>query len=303
MESIFNSFRGPFKYQKSLNHIWERIDDDHQVFECQVSNTTGQDYTTMRMNAIYQQMDDTVQPTSDRPFIVSQNENFKFIAVNIIKTKYYDSVEVLYIATTDGKLLKYVKWPYLNESCLVDEMQLVDPNDNKILSMKFFKDTDSLYFGTEKEVIRVSVHQCHNYHNKTQCVQSGDPYCGWSETKMKCISAPGNNVRDETWIQTDQSACYPRWSKWFTCSEAFGTNDETCKCRKRLCQGNNERCYDGYEYEISNCTKNGGWSEWSPWSSCTPACGRGVQYRTRTCSNPFPSNNGKFCQGNSREVC
>ncbi|OTF83187.1 semaphorin-5A-like protein, partial [Euroglyphus maynei] len=122
--------------------------------------------------------------------------------------------------------------------------------------------TESLYFGTEKEFIRLSVHQCHNYHSKDQCIQSGDPYCGWNEIKMKCIRPPGNNLKDENWIQSDQPTCSPRWSKWFTCSETglrSSSTNETCKCRKRPCtaNSNDQHCFDGYEYEVSNCTRNG----------------------------------------------
>lgn len=300
MDSVLEAFRGPFKYQKSSNNIWERVNDDHNVFECKVTNNSEyhQSYSnSMRLNNIYQQVDDAVQPIDSHPFIVSKNERFQFIAVDITPSKYYNAVEVMFIATTDGKLLKYVKWPGMAESCLVDEVQLIDPSENRFLSMKFFADTRSLYFGTEKEVIRISVHQCHNYRTETQCIQSGDPYCGWSQTKMKCVEPPGKNFRDENWIQSNQTTCLPRWSKWFTCNGANRVYDETCKCRKRPC----ERCYDGFEFEVANCTRDGGWSEWSSWSSCSPSCSRGKQYRTRVCNNPSPSNVGKQCSGKDRE--
>lgn len=42
---------------------------------------------------------------------------------------------------------------------------------------------------------------------------------------------------------------------------------------------------------------DGGWSEFGPWSACVD----GLQVRTRTCTNPSPSNGGKPCQGPSTE--
>ncbi|XP_060575175.1 thrombospondin-1-like [Ruditapes philippinarum] len=50
---------------------------------------------------------------------------------------------------------------------------------------------------------------------------------------------------------------------------------------------------------------NGGWNTWLSWSACSVTCKTGTRTRSRTCSNPSPSNGGLTCQGlaTENEVC
>ena len=49
----------------------------------------------------------------------------------------------------------------------------------------------------------------------------------------------------------------------------------------------------------------GGWSVWGAWGECTQTFGGGVRLRSRTCTNPPPSNGGTDCPGPrlDRENC
>lgn len=40
---------------------------------------------------------------------------------------------------------------------------------------------------------------------------------------------------------------------------------------------------------------DGGYTEWSLWSSCTKTCGGGRQMRTRNCTSPLPIDGGLDC--------
>ncbi|XP_078695106.1 properdin-like [Branchiostoma floridae x Branchiostoma belcheri] len=42
---------------------------------------------------------------------------------------------------------------------------------------------------------------------------------------------------------------------------------------------------------------DGGWTDWSPWSTCSVTCGVGTETRGRTCTNPAPANGGADCDG------
>ncbi|XP_074654760.1 SCO-spondin-like [Tubulanus polymorphus] len=102
------------------------------------------------------------------------------------------------------------------------------------------------------------------------------------------------------------------WGGWSTCSKICGSGVKT---RQRMC--NNPPPSNGglscplkgsgipvsIETETSQCTQascpdiDGGLSDWGPWSQCSRSCGGGILKRTRTCTNPSPSGNGKDCEG------
>lgn len=49
---------------------------------------------------------------------------------------------------------------------------------------------------------------------------------------------------------------------------------------------------------------NGGWTEWSEWSTCTPTYvgDAGTQTRSRSCTNPTPMGGGSSCVGSAEET-
>jgi hypothetical protein len=55
---------------------------------------------------------------------------------------------------------------------------------------------------------------------------------------------------------------------------------------------------DSDSFHLLSPVVNGGWGSWGAWGTCSTVCGTdGIQYRSRTCSNPYPENGGTNCTG------
>ncbi|XP_052237959.1 A disintegrin and metalloproteinase with thrombospondin motifs adt-2-like [Dreissena polymorpha] len=92
------------------------------------------------------------------------------------------------------------------------------------------------------------------------------------------------------------------WAEWCPWSGCTVTCDVGLRKRSRTC---NEDYCAGDTSENTVClqepcaNRNGGWSSWGGWQSCSVSCGVGLKVQRRTCNSPSPSAYGKGCEGNS----
>ncbi|XP_015916972.2 properdin isoform X1 [Parasteatoda tepidariorum] len=101
-----------------------------------------------------------------------------------------------------------------------------------------------------------------------------------------------------------------QWTPWTVCSVSCGEGNRhryrVCDSphpasEGNVCQGSaqeSQACF-----ALKDCPRDGKWSSWSQWSSCSVTCGQGGSiHRYRSCNNPPPSGNGRPCDGLAHSV-
>ncbi|XP_022783416.1 A disintegrin and metalloproteinase with thrombospondin motifs adt-1-like isoform X1 [Stylophora pistillata] len=98
---------------------------------------------------------------------------------------------------------------------------------------------------------------------------------------------------------------FSEWSEWSTCSVSCGTGFQLRQrnCTKPPPAHGGQKCESKDFTEVQNCSApvchskvDGGFSEWSNWTTCSVSCGTGFQLRHRNCTSPSPAYGGKSCE-------
>ncbi|XP_060552963.1 hemicentin-1-like isoform X1 [Ruditapes philippinarum] len=141
-----------------------------------------------------------------------------------------------------------------------------------------------------------------------------------TRTRQCSDPPPANGGLDCAGTRTDIKTClkqlcpvhggWTKWSNWDACSVTCGVGIERRhrNCSNPIPDRNGLQCF-GDTLDDRICLPgpcaNGGWTNWGQWSACSVTCGDGLKSRSRTCTNPPPSINGQYCDGNPFEdvVC
>ncbi|KAB7499904.1 Semaphorin-5A, partial [Armadillidium nasatum] len=345
MASVNASFNGYFKHQPTPSSAWgpsSVANTNH--FNCERSSH-GDHEESLLANK-YQLMDLAVQPLTVHPiysldfrsfecrlvnFEVLQMGRLLFlfnkmthIAVDVVSTRQSGSVHVAFVANDDGTIQKLSILPkssfYGSSStsvekkepltCLLEVLQPFPANSkSKILTMKYSKETNSLYLGTDTRVIRIPTGRCERYKTRHLCLAARDPYCGWDTNILECTTAPENNPLNPSWIQ-HVIGCPSNTEPGLTEDGVPGLTGQTASkvAHKTSAYVDRRQCNapvparggldcSGSDAEVTNCTVHGGWTAWSSWSQCSATCGIAVKTRRRTCTNPTPQHGGRVCVG------
>nr|CAH8831736.1 unnamed protein product [Trichobilharzia regenti] len=221
------------------------------------------------------------------------------------------------------------------------QMEIIPSNQNK----KTFK-ASYLLIAMKDRLLRLPIARCSRFgHGRMACKLLRDPFCGWNEAVQKCEDLTATERIHNSIITYDSDVCiqneinsdfkitseWGSWSEWSDCklSSSKSTNNKYliqhsdsqikpsgCKCRFRSCNSpfssglHESLCSNGSSVEITGCSYDGGWTEWSAWSACEPVCYSRTfntnvtptRTRYRWCSNPSPVGKEYTCIGTDKET-
>ncbi|KAM8749357.1 semaphorin-5B isoform 3-T4 [Acanthopagrus schlegelii] len=319
LSAITQAFNGPFRSQENPRSTWLPTPNPIHNFQCGTIDDEGpNEGLTERSLQDAQRlylMNDVVQPESVDPLVMQDDVRFSNLVVDIVQgmdTLYH----VMYISTEYGTILKALATPNKNlQGCYLEEMELHPPGVREpILSLQILHSDRSLFVGLNNRVLKIPLERCSTYKTETLCLEARDPYCGWDFRQRRCTTLEDSSNMSQ-WKQNitvcplrnqTTNGVFGPWAPWQPCNNDDGVDGmSSCLCRSRSCDSPAPRCggknCEGPTIEVSNCSRNGGWTPWSSWGQCSTTCGTGFELRQRSCNNPSPRHGGRVCVGPSRD--
>ncbi|XP_063743230.1 semaphorin-5B isoform X2 [Eleginops maclovinus] len=319
LSAITQAFNGPFRSQENPRSTWLPTTNPIHNFQCGTINDEGpNEGLTERSLQDAQRlylMNDVVQPESVDPLVMQDDVRFSNLVVDIVQgmdTLYH----VMYISTEYGTILKALATPNKNlQGCYLEEMELLPAGVREpILSLQILHSDRSLFVGLNNRVLKIPLERCSTYKTEMLCLEARDPYCGWDFRQRRCTTLEESSNMSQ-WKQNitvcplrnqTTNGSFGPWAPWQPCNNDDGVDGvSSCLCRSRSCDSPAPRCggktCEGSTIEVSNCSRNGGWTPWSSWGQCSTTCGTGFELRQRSCNNPSPRHGGRVCVGPSRD--
>ena len=209
MSDIMNSFEGQFKGQENANSNWlplaKSAVPSTRPGSC---NQDSKDLDESHLQFIKENvlMDRAVPSSLNQPHFVktSLHERLTSIAVDAnVTTADGDSVYVLFVGTTRGRVLKLVARD--DQTTLVEDMQ-VFPFHVAVNNIMVSRDTTdgetSVVVLSDHEVKSVPVSRCRTLQASCgECVALQDPYCAWNLLHQKCEVHRGSQQDSSSLLQ------------------------------------------------------------------------------------------------------
>ncbi|XP_017786065.1 PREDICTED: semaphorin-1A-like [Nicrophorus vespilloides] len=220
MNDVLESFEGSFKHQDSINANWLPVSKD-KVPEPRPGQCV-RDSRLLQENHVnfiktHPLMENAVPAMFGKPLLIRVNFHYRLTAVVVdsqVKTVNDEVFDVLYVGTDNGRVLKVVNIPTVNETAktVVISENVILPNGAAVKQLKIAPGFGSVVVVGRDEVRLAKLNHCSAQRNCRECVHLQDPHCAWNTRLETCISLDEvrhNTKRDliQDILRGDESKC------------------------------------------------------------------------------------------------
>ncbi|XP_041372969.1 semaphorin-5A-like [Gigantopelta aegis] len=238
MSSLQKAFTGPFRHRQGPG-AWIQRENTYPVKTCSKAGT-GISMDELQQAGMNQLMYSSLEPVDTHPLLFAENLRWTHLAVDDVAGK-HGAYSVLFLVTEKGRLRKMLVTNHM--ACFIEEIKIeANGNSTRVDTFKLSREKGAIFLSTLSKIFKIPVARCERFANKSACIESNDPYCGWNTKTGKCSQAPRGQTDADHWHQPVRSCSIlqyvdddsVKWSEWSMCQLA-GKSNLKCLCRHRNC--------------------------------------------------------------------
>uniref|UniRef100_A0A0K0F6M3 Semaphorin-1A (projected from Caenorhabditis elegans ortholog smp-1) n=1 Tax=Strongyloides venezuelensis TaxID=75913 RepID=A0A0K0F6M3_STRVS len=194
IEDIFdNSF---FKYQPTSDSSWRpyfKINKNNRPGQCnQDMSKTNEISFVVRNPLLY----DTVKPIYNKPIFAHGPDKFTISSIAIapqVKTVNIGSKDVIYLGTTDGKIMKIVDNGDRKQMTVFIQTSKVFSSHEPITYLNVIN--NGIFALSNEMAVSLPLYNCDQAKSCAECVRLQDPHCIWDTNIDMCLGYDSRNIK------------------------------------------------------------------------------------------------------------
>ncbi|EFA11605.1 semaphorin-1a [Tribolium castaneum] len=195
MADILRVFEGSFKHQETINSNWlpvpQNLVPEPRPGQCVRDSRILPD-KNVNFIKTHSLMEDAVPALFGKPVLVRVSLQYRFTAITVdpqVKTINNQYLDVLYIGTDDGKVLKAVNIPNADTAkAIVISENTVLPHGAPVKQLKIAPGYGKVVVVGKDEIRLANLNHCASKTRCKDCVELQDPHCAWDAKQNLCVS-------------------------------------------------------------------------------------------------------------------
>eukprot|EP00095_Tigriopus_kingsejongensis_P004637 maker-scaffold291_size219542-snap-gene-1.24 protein:Tk04637 transcript:maker-scaffold291_size219542-snap-gene-1.24-mRNA-1 annotation:"semaphorin-1a isoform x3" len=226
LREISDAFSGRFKEQRSSGQNWLAVEDNKvpspRPGTC-INDTKSLPDVNLNFIKTHTLMDEPVLPFFGSPIVIRTGMVSRFTVIAIdpqIKTTEGKAYDVIFIGTTNGRVLKVINAQSASsrtkvDTIIIEELQVFSHNvivkDLKVMGQysEGRPSLNQIAAMTQSEVRAFPVQRCDRASTCEECVALQDPYCAWEIRSSRCSSGDWTKNMGSSFIQSIASGSHP----------------------------------------------------------------------------------------------